>query len=405
MPFWVIKLSLRYLFPKGRRGTFFTWGSMIGVTLGIALLVIVVSVMNGFDTNISEKLVQTQGAIKILSQDIILNYQDVMEVFGYFPYVKGVTPYVRGISLVQSDQRVAFPNCIGVDWDTVNDVLPLNKFLNSENKEGVFISVPLARDLGLKKNQTFDLYSPLVLEAIKNDEIILPQELNVDGTFKTGWAEIDQNTIIFPLKTLQETYGMTENAVHGFNVNTDQMYISLACKKLNYILPPNMHAYAWYELNSSFLQVLKMEKSMCIFILFFIVCIAAFSISSGLMFSTIRKQREISLLKTWGASNREITQIFCLQGFILGSIGTIFGFIISFFILKYRNWIINLLTGWFLPKDALWNFYEVEELPVAYCPLDYTVIAICTLVLIVLASFIPALAACNKPAVEGLRCE
>ena len=94
MPFWVIKLSLRYLFPKGRRGTFFTWGSMIGVTLGIALLVIVVSVMNGFDTNISEKLVQTQGAIKILSQDIILNYQDVMEVFGYFPYVKGVSPFV-----------------------------------------------------------------------------------------------------------------------------------------------------------------------------------------------------------------------------------------------------------------------------------------------------------------------
>lgn len=410
MRFCIWKLAFRYLFPKQRWGTFFTWVSVLGIVAGVTLLCVVLCIMSGFDKNIEEKLVQINGSVKILSSGIIHDYPTWLEKIKKRPHIKGITPFIQGVALIQKNDHVLFPKCFGFDVKTVEAVLPFSKFIQKDGRKnlgnGAFIPYGIAKELNLwEAKSTFDLYSPLALEAIKNEEIILPQEINVAGFFKTDWAEIDRNTILFPLAELQEAYGMAEESVHGFCLNVEDRYIAEVCRDLNHWLPHSMRAYAWHELNEDFLYVLKMEKTMCFFALLFIVVVAAFSISSGLLSLVRRKQREITLLRTWGAKRKEIFALFAIQSFWLATLGISLGFGISFCVLHYRNAIVQMLTGWFLPQNALWNFYDFAQLPVAYNGMDFVIILLFTYFITLVASFLPAWKAVRMPIIQGLRSE
>ena len=405
MRFWIWNLSLRYLFPKHRMGTFFTWTSIVGIAAGVMILGVVLSIMNGFDENIETKLVQINGKVKILSQKPIQNYADWIQRLRSEAHVLGVSPFVQGIALVQKEGRVIFPKCFGFDKKTVNEVLPFSKFILSDNgMQGAFIPKTVARELNLSSSDTFDLYSPLALESIKNEVMILPQEISVAGYFKTDWAEIDRDTIFFPMELLQEAYGM-EDRVHGFCLNVEDRYLRSVCESLNAGLPDTMHAYTWYELNEDFLHVLRMEKAMSFFVLLFIVLVAAITISSGLMTSVVRKQREISLFLHWGASRLQIVRLFCFQGLILSLLGIFLGLTAASFVLHFRNTIVQILSGWFLPKDALWNFYDFEQLPAVWCWKDIVLILVFSLIITLFASLLPAWKATRTSIIKGLRRE
>ena len=340
-----------------------------------------------------------------MSQGLIYDYSALMQKLSAEPHVLAVTPLIHGIALVQNGNRVIFPKCLGFDPETVNRVLPLSQFIIQDNKsDGAFISHSIARELNLKPGDTFDLYSPLSLESIKNEEIILPQEIEVAGLFKTDWAEIDRDTIFFPLKQLQESFGM-HDSVHGFSLHVERPYIATVCSHLNTWLPASMHAYSWKELNEDFLHVLRMEKSMSFFVLLFIVLVAAITISSGLMACVVRKQREISLLLTWGASRLNILALFCLQGIVLSFLGTSLGLLGGYGVLHFRNEIMHILTGWLIPQNALWNFYDFEKLPVAYNAHDIGYIIGFTFIITLLASFLPASKATRTSTIKGLRSE
>ena len=398
-------MALRYLFPKHRMGTFFTWTSIVGIAAGVMILCVVLSIMNGFDENIETKLVQINGKIKILSQNPIRNYESLMQRLRSQSHVLGVSPFVQGIALVQKDGRVIFPKCFGFDKKTVGDVLPFSKFILSDNGAcGAFIPKTVSQELGLVAGDTFDLYSPLALESIKNEEMILPQEIPVAGYFKTDWAEIDRDTVFFPMELLQEAYGM-EGMVHGFSLDVEDRYLRSVCEDLNAWLPSNMHAYTWHELNEDFLHVLRMEKAMSFFVLLFIVLVAAITISSGLMTSVVRKQREISLFLHWGASRLQIVRLFCFQGLILSVFGIVLGLMSAGIVLYFRNAIVQFLTGWFLPKDALWNFYSFEQLPAVWCWKDIALILVFSLIITLLASLLPAWKATRTSIIKGLRRE
>lgn len=409
MRLWVWKLAFRYLFPKGRCGTFFTWMSLLGIATGVALLCVVLSIMNGFDEHIEQKLVQIHGPIKVISNQLIGHYEALQEKIQALPHVKAVTPFVQGVALVQCGGRVAFPKCLGLDFKTAPQVLPLSKFIIKEDKtleenDAAYIASPLSQELGLQIGDTFDLYSPLSLEAIKNDEMILPQEIRLRGFFKTGWAEVDRDTLLFPLPVLQATYGL-QGQVHGFSIDADRKHLADVCQQLNRILPESARAYTWNRLNEDFLYVLKMEKMLCFFVLLFIVAVASFSMSSGLMAAVVRKRREIALLRTWGARRCQIITLFECQSLLLSTLGILCGLGSAILILHYRNAIVQLLTGWFLPRDVLWNFYDIEQLPVAYHGKDFLLIVAFTFIITTVASFIPAVKAIRTPTLQGLRSE
>ncbi len=232
--------------------------------------------------------------------------------------------------------------------------------------------------------------------------MILPQEIEVAGYFKTDWAEIDRDTIFFPMELLQEAYGM-DGMVHGFSLNVEDRHLRSVCDALNSWLPGTMHAYTWQELNEDFLHVLKMEKAMSFFVLLAIVFVAAITISSGLMTSVVRKQREISLFLHWGASRLQIMQLFCYQSLMLGALGVVLGLMFAKIVLYYRNVIVQYLTGWFIPEDALWNFYNFEQLPAVWCWKDVSLILVFSLMVTLLASLLPAWKATRTTIIEGLR--
>ena len=406
---WVFALAFRYLFPRERKGTFFTWISILGIAAGVTLLCVILSIMSGFDHTIESRLIQINGPVKILSSQLIGNYQEWASEIQKVSHVKAITPFIQGVALVQCGNRIAFPKCLGIDPDTVTGVLPINTFIQKGKLEdihnGIFLTPSLMNELGAKQGDNINLYSPLALEAIKQDEMLLPQEWEISGVFKTDWAEIDRDTLLCSLEHLQEIYGLKDNQVHGFSLDVEEAYITEVCKDLNQRLPHFMHAYAWNTLNKDFLYILRLEKMMCFFVLLFVVGVAAFSISSGLMSSIVRKQREIALLRTWGATKAHILRLFCYQACFLSICGIFLGFAISWIVLTFRNPIVQLLTGWFLPKNALWDFYAVEQLPVAYCKEDFIYITLFTFIITLIAALLPAFRASSIPVTKGLRRE
>ena len=403
---WVFLLAWRYLFPKKRFGTFFTWMSTIGIAAGVALLMIVLSIMNGFDSHIAEKLIQINGAIKILSRRPIARDEAFLQNIRRLPHVKAMTPYVTGIAMMQVGDRVALPKCLGLEVASAASVLPLERFLTKGSleglKDGAWVSEALAHECGLDIGDTFELYSPLALEAMRKEELLLPREVTVAGLFKTGWAEADRSTVLLPLELSQELYALSDN-VHGFSVEADRKYLGEVCRAINNLLPPGLVAYTWNTLNADFLYILKLEKAMCFFVLLFVVAVAAFSMSSGLMSAVVRKRRELALLRTWGASKMDISLLFCLQSLLLGFLGLLTGFASAAVILHERNAIVRGLTGWLLPKDALWNFYDVETLPAVWSRQDMLWIALLTLVMTLLASLLPIGRMYKLPPVQSLR--
>ncbi len=406
---WTLKLAWQYLFPKGRYGTFFTWLSVLGIALGVIVLTVVLSVMNGFDNTIQSKWIDVNGPVKILSPSIIEEPQalknEILQVKG----VTGATDFVHGVALVQKGDYVNFPKCLGVDLDSVESVLPLSKFLKlgqlRDLDKGIFLTRGLAQSLNVKVGDTIDVYSPLSLEAIKQDEVILPKELCVCGILETGWAEVDKDTLLCSIDVLQELYGLGQ-AAHGFSVQVESSkLIRPICEQLNARLPAPLRAYSWMELNADLLYVLNLEKTMSFFVLLFVVVVAAFSVSSGLMFDVVRKRREIALLRIWGASRWQIAQLFAWQSVLLSLMGVLFGFLGSALVLYYRNSIVDCLTGRLLPKHLLWNFYSLPELP-AHCTWqDLTLIGGMTIAMAVLSSVLPAVKASFSRVTEGLRNE
>ena len=380
--------------------------STAGIAAGVALLMIVLSIMNGFDTHIAEKLIQINGAIKIIATRPIASDGTFTECIRQLPHVKAITPYVAGIAMMQTGNRVALPKCLGLEVSSAASVLPLEHFLTKGTlkglMDGAWISEALAHECGLDIGDTFELYSPLALEAMKREELLLPREITVSGIFKTGWAEADRSTVLLPLDLSQELYALSDN-VHGFSVEADRKYLGEVCGEINNLLPPGLVAYTWNTLNADFLYILKLEKAMCFFVLLFVVAVAAFSMSSGLMSAVVRKRRELALLRTWGASRTDISLLFGLQSIFLGVLGLIVGFVCAAVILYERNAIVRGLTGWLLPEDALWNFYDVETLPAVCCRDDVVWIIILTLVMTLLASLLPIGRMYKLPLVQSLR--
>jgi lipoprotein-releasing system permease protein len=403
---WSLRLALKYLFPTGRRLSFFTVLSVVGMALGVAVLWVVQSVINGFGHQIREKLVEINGPIQVVSTEPLENVEAVQAQMLSVGGLRSVVPFVAGMTMIQSKDRIAFPWVRGVEIQRCEEVFAFGKFIKKGGwEEGcVLLSRSLADALSVDVGDEVDIYSPLMLNAIGRDEILLPTEHRVSGIFETGWADVDKQTILCDLETAQEVYGLG-NAVHGIAASVDdsKTSVSAACGALNRILPPPLRARTWMEVNEDLLFVLRMEKTMMLFVVLFIVLVAAFSISSGLITTVVRKRREIALLTIMGAGRKQLMSIFAWQSTILGLLGIALGFVGGSIALLLRNDILEVLSRCVLPKDMLWNFYSFAQLPSRCSARDAVVIAVSTLAMALGASIIPAWKAGRLRSTEVLR--
>jgi lipoprotein-releasing system permease protein len=409
---WYLYLALKQLFPSGKRFPFFTAISILGVALGVALLVISTSVMGGFGREIRRMVVDTQGDVQVRANGYITRPGELLARIRKVPGVVAATPFAEGVVMIECERKPAFPGIQGVDLASVDQVIPLSGYiragsLDDLDDDSVILSAKLATSIGAHLGSTIEVYTPLLLEKLKNDEVILPRELRVAGIFEIGHDQLDSSLVIGTLRLMQDLYGLGAG-VHGINIRTapdtdaDEM-----AARINDALPLHSGARArsWIEINQDFLFVLQLEKNMIFFLLTFIIIVAAFSVTSSLLISVVRKTREIGLLGALGGKPRHVAACFCFQGFLIGASGTVVGLALGFGALHFRNDMVAVFTRLTSSQEVLVRFYQFSNLPAYSSPGDVWAIVLCSVVISTLAGLLPAWRAARLKPVEALRSE
>ncbi len=414
-------LALRYLRPKRTFVSVITLISVIGVTLGVAVLIIVISVMSGFDQQLRDKILGFNAHLKVFKTDSNLtNYEAVMQTVMSNQNVKGVAPFILGQVLVKTQPadeqpRVGAPWVRGIEprFETNVSMLCSNVVAGQLDLDGnsVIVGSEFARALRLRVGERLAIYSPHNLEEMEKtrgqqDQVaILPEDYTVRGIFDVGYNEYNATVIITSLENAQDLF-LTNGAVQGLLVMLHDPYkVEAVRPELRQTLGPAYQISSWTEENSQILTALLVEKNVMFFLLAFILIVAAFGIMSSQITFVVQKTREIGMLKGLGATPSQILWLFLSQSLVVGVVGVLAGFGLGRLALAYRNEFLEFLrrsTGLEIFPASVYGF---TELPALIAPWDIALICGSALVICALAGLIPAWNAGRLRAVEALRYE
>jgi lipoprotein-releasing system permease protein len=422
-------LALRYLKPKRTFLSIITLISILGVTLGVTVLILVISVMTGFDRELRQKVIDFDAHILVSTEDILHDWRALKTKIDNTPGVVATAPFIQGPVIVEFENRRLAPMIRGVDPAQEEKVIPLRKFikqgdLNLEGESAV-LGVELARKLRVRVGDKITIYSPgnlsQVLDGIKKLEnakgaeekkaidelrdVILPKELTVTGIFETGHYLHDSEFLLVPIYVGQELYGLGD-ALHGITVKTDNPYGAERVKNaIEQFLEPPEFAQTWIDMNRQYFEAVRLERTVMFFLLFFIVVVAAFGIMSTLITVTVQKRQEIGIVKALGANISQIIWIFLGQGTVVGLFGTVTGLALGMTLIRYRNefsrWLASTLHIEIFPREV----YQFSEIPAQVVPQDVWIICISAFFICSFAALIPAYFAARLDPVKALRYE
>lgn len=415
-------MALRYLRPKRTFVSIITVISIIGVALGVAVLIIVISVMNGYDHDLRQRILGFAAHLTVTQVDSTMgDYEGVSSIISKNSHVRGVAPFVMGPVLVETQgdtNRPALqdaPILRGADPNLEPKVSELPSKVIFGNFDlsghGVVIGADFASNLQLSIGDHISIYSAREFKKMKaaydrkEHEAILPGDYEVRGIFSVGYYDYDAHIIITSLENAQDMYDL-EDAVHGLFVTLDDPYQAPLVKaQLTNSLGANYIVKSWMDQNAAILGALVVEKSMMYYITFFIVIVASFGITCTLITFVILKTREIGIMKAVGATNFQVMLIFVTQSIIVSVVGVASGLGLGLFALHVRNdflHLMNHLMGMDLFNDQVYGF---SQLPALINPWDITIICGGALVICLMAAILPARYASKMDPVEALRYE
>ncbi len=409
---WYLYLALKQLFPTGKRLTFFTVISVLGVAAGVWLLVVVTGVMGGFGHKYRGLIVETQGDVQVRASSLVRQPAAVQKHLEAIPGVVAATPFAEGIVMLTHADKPSFPGIQGVDLGRVEKVIPLSRHIvrgSIENLDDdtVILSAGLADSLGAWVGSKVQVASPAMLEKMQQDEVMLPTELTVVGIFQIGHQQLDSSVAIVTLRRMQDLYDLGRT-VHGFNVKlAPGQDVIAAARRINATLPATsgLTARTWMEANESFLFALQMEKILVTLLISAVVLVAAFLVLAMLLIAVVRKTREIGVLGSLGAHPRAIASVFCLQGFLVGAAGTIFGIGFGLLALANMDFIFRTLGQLTGSWDDMVAIYQFTQVPAHITPRELVTIGGYAVLMATLAGFIAAWRAARLKPVEALRSE
>ncbi len=379
--------------------------------LGVAVLIIVLSVMSGFDNMWREKILGFDAHILITQQGMIDEPEKMSKKVGTVSGVAAVAPCVQGLVFVQHNEMVYTPLMRGIDVELEKRMsrLPSNMvsgvFALGEND--AIIGRELASRLRLKVGDKMLVFSPQTFIA-KRDEINLPLEITVAGIFEIGMWEYDVGFILVPLDAARELYGI-ESGAHALRVMTTDPFKSAAiARRISAELRneyEEVSVQTWMELNRQLFDALRVEKNMMFFLLIFIVLVAAFGITNTLIIVVVQKTKEIGLLKAVGFSSGSVMRVFLWQGLIQGVFGTAFGIGLGLLVLYYRNAITRALAFGLHMELFPKELYHLSEIPAHTSYMDVALIAVLSVIICTLAGLLPAWRAARLDPAQALRYE
>ena len=405
-----LHVALRYLVGK-RKQTFISIISVIsvlGVCLGVASLIIVLAVMNGFTTNMRDKLLGVNAHV-VLSQmgGGIADYADLAEKVKTIDGVVGATPFIYSEVMLSTPSGVKGVVLYGIDAATADSVLSIARNLRGAKLADltspgpfpkIFVGRKLADRLGLMVGSKVSLLSPA---GVRSAAGFAPKVrmFEVAGLFHTGMIEYDSSLAYVDMTAAAELLGFKEVRASGLEIRTadvDRADVTGA-RVVTALGGSPYYARDWKQMNENLFAALKLEKTAMFIILVMIVLVASFSIVTTLVMLVMEKTQDIAILMSMGATRASIRTIFMLQGMIIGASGTALGYALgigSCLLLRQYQFIK-------LPEDV----YMLDHLPILFNWTDMTMVGASALVLCFLATLYPARQAALLEPAEALRYE
>src|SRR5439155_3448120 len=351
--------------------------------LGVAVLIIVISVMSGFDRQMRDKILGFNAHVRVVRAVPMADYRQVMSVIASNRNVKGVAPYVIGQVLVKTEPESGNPQVLapmirGIDARLEEKVSALPSSV-VEGKfdvtgKGLLVGKSIADRLGLAVGDHLAVYSVRKFdefeEGRKNgrEEAPLADDYEVKGIFDVGYYEFNDLFVICSLANAQDMYELGDS-VHGLMVMLhDPEKVNEVEQQLRAALGADYHFSTWLRENSGILDALMVEKNVMYYLLFFIVLVAAFGITSALITFVVQKTREIGMLKALGATSGQVLWLFLSQSLMVGMFGVIAGYGLGMLAVSYRNEFLQFLrraTGFELFPDSIYGFRELPALIVS----------------------------------------
>ena len=422
-------LALRYLKPKRTFLSIITLISVLGVLLGVTVLILVISVMTGFDRELRQKVIDFDAHILVSSEDVLTNWRQLDEKIRAIPGVVATAPYIQGPVIVEYQNRRLAPMIRAVDPEQEEKVIPLRKFIKRGtldlSGDTTVLGVELARKLNVHVGDKVTVYSPgnlgQILDGIKKlenakgdeekkaidqlREVVLPKDLIVTGIFETGHYVHDSEFLLVPIFIGQELYGLGD-ALHGITVRTVDPYGAEHVKQaIEPLLSVPQFAQTWIDMNRQYFEAIRLERTVMFFLLFFIIVVAAFGIMSTLITVTVQKRREIGIMKALGANIAQIVWVFLGQGMVVGLFGTLSGLGLGMTLIRYRNefshWLASTLHIEIFPREV----YQFSSIPAEIIPIDVVKVCISAFLICSIAALIPAYFAARLDPVKALRYE
>ncbi len=419
-------IGLRYLRAKRKQAfvSIITFISIAGIFLGVAALIIVLAVMNGFETELRNRILGVNSHIVLMEYgSSIKEYKKVMRQIGEVEGVVASTPFIYSQAMLKRGQSLSGVVLRGLSTESAKKVINLGKmkkgsvdYLSEKGRKtiqlkadvasfpGIVIGKELARNLGVILFDTVSVLSPM---GVATPMGLVPRmkKFLVVGIFDSGFYEYDSSLAFLSLKECQKFLNM-DDIVTGIEIKVADIYKAKEiAESIENKLGHPYWARNWMQMNKNLFSALKLEKRVMFIILSLIVLVAAFNIICTLIMVVMGKNRDIAILKSMGATAKGIMKIFILQGVIIGAIGTIlgsiFGLTVALNLEKISLYIEKLFGFRILPQDV----YYLSELPSQVNYGDVLIIVVGTMLICFLSTIYPSLRASRLDPTEALRYE
>ena len=378
------EITFRYLKTRKKDGflNIISIFSFIGISLGVAVLIIVMSVMNGFRSELINK------NLKIISKELVFSNSGEAIVIN--------KDYTKGL-LLRGYKREDFSKL---------EIVKQNSFIGNPDdlyENNISIGKELSFDLNLKLGDKIMIMSPSGIQTIVGD---LPKQQSfiIHSIYDSGLAEFNKNVAFININTLDVFFDLSKKDRNLEIYLKDPVNIEKLKEKIQLIFNEEF-VYSWSDINSSLFSALKVERNVMFIILSLIIIVAAFNIISGLTILVKNKTREIAILKSIGVLNKSITKIFFLVGVIIGTSATFFGIFLgvmfSLYIEKIRSFLSDIFNISLFPEEI----YFLNKMPSEIEPNSIFIISFCSIIITILVSIFPAIKASRLDPVKALKYE
>jgi lipoprotein-releasing system permease protein len=407
-------VGLRYTRAKRRNHfiSFISLTSMLGIALGVAALIVVLSVMNGFQKELRARILGVASHVQISgAEDKLQNWQSVAAEAAKHPQVLAAAPYVMAQGMLANGQAVQGAVIRGILPEYEARVADIGEHMKSgkldalqPNEFGIVLGAELARSLGVRTGEQLVLIAP---QGQVTPAGILPRlkQFRVVGIFEVGMFEYDYGLALIHMEDAQKLYRMDER-VSGVRLKLKELFEApRVARDLTRMLSADAYISDWTRSHANFFRAVQIEKNVMFIILLLIVAVAAFNIVSTLVMAVTDKQADIAILRTLGAAPGSILKIFVVQGALIGVIGTLIGVAGGILLALNIDVVVPAIERAFSVQFLAKDVYYISELPSDLQWNDVLLIGAVSLVLSLLATLYPSYRASKVNPAEALRYE